>query len=610
MSNLARDLSREYEKLHVTKENAFWAVKMGLGDDTRQARTRFDAAEKALATWLQDPARLEAARSALARASSADERVALQGWVRTLEAHTIESPEARKLAAELIDLEGELERKRSAMELGYVDPDSGDQVPCSSVQLGTMLLSAPTPELRRAAWDALREIERFVLDNGYLDLVRARNRLGRMLGGEDYYDWKVRRIEGMSKRDIFDLLDGLLARTEQRHRDTLAGMDEAERTPWNVRYAIAGDLTREMDPYFPFATAVERWGRSFAALGIDYAGATLVLDLVDRPGKYSNGFCHMPEPSWRDDGTFKPARVHFTANAIPGMVGSGVRASQTLFHEGGHAAHFANVDMPAPCFSQEFAPTSAAFAEVQSMFLDSLLTDADWQARYARTRDGEPIPLALIDEGLRVRQRGQASTLRGMCTTCYAERAIYEIPDGELSADRVLAEIRAVENRILGMDSERPTLSVPHLLSGEASAYYHSYVLALMGVAQTREYFLARDGHLVDNPAIGPELRRVYWQPGNSKRFPDFIADLTGKPASADALARAAARTGDEVVAEARERIARLDRIPPFTADIELDAAITIVHGDETIATTTSATFAELGDQFARWIDTRTRDQS
>ena len=41
------------------------------------------------------------------------------------------------------------------------------------------------------------------------------------------------------------------------------------------------------------------WGRSFAAMGIQYKGATMTLDLLDRKGKYSNGFCHWPQPAWR-----------------------------------------------------------------------------------------------------------------------------------------------------------------------------------------------------------------------------------------------------------------------------------------------------------------------
>lgn len=54
-------------------------------------------------------------------------------------------------------------------------------------------------------------------------------------------------------------------------------------------------MERELDPYFPFEGAVDAWARCFAALGIQYRGATMRLDLCDRPGKYSNGFCHWPQ---------------------------------------------------------------------------------------------------------------------------------------------------------------------------------------------------------------------------------------------------------------------------------------------------------------------------
>jgi hypothetical protein len=70
----------------------------------------------------------------------------------------------------------------------------------SSVRLGVLLGSDPSEDVRRSAWDALRSVEPHVLDHGFVELVRMRNRLGRMLGADDYYDWKVRRVEGLTKR--------------------------------------------------------------------------------------------------------------------------------------------------------------------------------------------------------------------------------------------------------------------------------------------------------------------------------------------------------------------------------------------------------------------------
>ena len=118
---------------------------------------------------------------------------------------------------------------------------------------------------------------------------------------------------------------------------------------------------------------MEQWGRSFAAMNIGYKGATMDLDLLDRKGKYSNGFCHWPQPAWvKPDGSWQPSTTHFTSLADPSAIGSGHTGLTTLMHEAGHAAHFANVEMPSPLFSQERSPTSVAYAENQSMVSEAL----------------------------------------------------------------------------------------------------------------------------------------------------------------------------------------------------------------------------------------------
>jgi hypothetical protein len=604
-ADYVRDLSRDYERLHTAKEDAFWVAYMGLADSADEAQKELDRREIDLKRFLQDPERLRRTREQL-RGAKGDTLTALQGWVRTLEAHVIESAAARALAEEIVDMEGRLARARATMKLGY--RAGGEFVEASSVRLGVTVQTDPDEGKRRAAYEGLRSIEPHVLAHGFLDVVRRRNELGRMLGGEDYYDWKTRRTEGLGKREIFALLDDLEARTRETARRSIAGLRSAKGNsaghPWNLGYFMTGDVTREMDPYFPFSRSFERWGRSFAALGIGFRGAELVLDLVDRKGKYENGFMHGPVPAWRSEGTFRPARIHFTANAIPSMVGAGKRAAETFFHEGGHAAHFANIDMPAPCFSQEFAPTSVAFAETQSMFLDSLLEDADWQARYARTRKEEPIPFALTEKAIRAGQPYAAWSQRALIAICYCERAIYEIPDEQLTAERVLSEIRRCERELLFVEdaAPRPALSVPHLLSGESSAYYHGYTLALMAVHQTRRFFRARDGHLVDNPRIGPDLRRAYWQPGNSRVFPEFVRGLTGEEVSPAALAEDVNRSADEAVAEARGMAARLASIPERRGPVDLDARIRVMHGREEIASTAQG-FEPAAAAFSRWIE-------
>lgn len=59
------------------------------------------------------------------------------------------------------------------------------------------------------------------------------------------------------------------------------------------------------------------------------------------------------QPAWRHpDGKWQPAYANFTSLATPNQLGSGKTALETLLHEGGHAAHFANVDQHSPFFSQ------------------------------------------------------------------------------------------------------------------------------------------------------------------------------------------------------------------------------------------------------------------
>lgn len=602
------DLNRRYLERHVEKEEAFWTEKMGLHG---HATANFGEKEIALKEFASDPANLDTVRQALASDTlSEQEQVGLRGWERYFAVNQIEKQEARDYYRELVATEGNLERDRGSMRLGYTDPDSGDFVEASSVELALKLRADKDEAMRRAAFEGLRSIEPFVLEAGFLDIVRQRNRLARSLGYVDYYDWKVTVNEGFGKDRLFEILDDLRDKTTDACRrsvdDLIDEKGEQATAPWNFAYLTSGDLTAELDPYFPFAESFGRWVRSFAALGVDFGGATLQLDLVDRRGKYSNGFMHGPGPAWLDrDGAFHSARINFTANAVPAQVGSGERATETLFHEGGHAAHFSNIRMPAPCFAQEYSPTSVAFAETQAMFFDSLISDADWLMRYARTADGEQMPVDLARRSAEMKHRLRAWRLRSMLAVCYAEKALYEMSDAELTPENVLEQLRAIEKEMAMIDAApRPLLSIPHLLSNEASAYYHGYVLAEMAVYQTREWFLQKDGYLTDNPKVGPTLAEQYWQEGNARTFLDFVERLTGRPFSADATERIVNRTLDEVGTEVERLAAEEKERPAYTGSVDLNATIAIVHGDDVIATNADGlTLAELSEQFAAWIE-------
>jgi Zn-dependent oligopeptidase len=311
-------------------------------------------------------------------------------------------------------------------------------------------------------------------------------------------------------------------------------------------------------------------------------------------------------PAWIDeDGRWIPSAINFTSEAKPDQVGSGLRAINTLFHEGGHAAHFANVVQNSPCFSQEYAPTSMAYAETQSMFCDSLIDDADWLLRYAKTAGGAPIPAPLIRERVASRQPMRAFDARSIAVVPYFEAELYRMSDDDLTPERVLALARDTERRVLGVESPRPMLAIPHLLNQESAASYQGYLLAEMAVAQTRAHFRRELGFLTDNPAVGPALSAHYWEPGNSVDHHRLLQSLTGEGFSARHLANDCIATVADAAAEAEAMMnTAASRRYPEPAGASLDAEIRIVHGDELIADSRDGE-AAMCDRFERWIRVR-----
>lgn len=604
MSSIARNyfnqLNADYLQVHRRKEDLFWSTYMGTSDD----QAGFTTAEQAYKAFCANPARLPELREMLVQADEDDLKRGLQGWIAFFECNVIEDPAAAALMDELVAAEAELFARRKGLKLTLLD-EQGQQVAGSLPAASTSLAASPNEAVRQSALAMFHILEQWVVGNGFLEVVAIRNRFARAMGYRDYFDYKVRKNEQMSPDQLFAILDDFIARTDGRLQQSLAELKaakgEAALQPHNLRYSVSGDVTRQLDPYVPFSRALRDWVESFRRLGIQYRGATLTLDLLTREGKYENGFCHGPVPSFFQQGEWVPAVVNFTSLADPAQVGSGWSGLNTLFHEGGHAAHFANVTGNAPCFSQEFPPTSMAYAETQSMFCDSLLDDADWLKRYARNAAGEAVPDALIKEMIEARQPFRAFNERQIALVAYFERDLYAMDEAERTPEAVLALARKWERKILGVESPRPLLAIPHLLNQESACAYHGYLLALMAVEQTRAFFLKRDGYLTDNPRIGPDLAAHYWGPGNGMTHDETLRNLTDEGFSAVPLAEACNLSAAEAWLQAQVCMAAAQQRPAAGEGSPLDAHIRVVHGAELIADNSESETRMLAD-FEAWV--------
>ncbi|KAJ3108082.1 hypothetical protein HDU97_002317 [Phlyctochytrium planicorne] len=598
-----------YERMHKAYEDNFWATKMNLKGCSSAELTR---TKNELDLFLGDEKMLNHVRTLLKKSDlTADQRKILAIFERTFLCYIIQDHGALALRNQINELEAELADERNKMKLGYVDPVTKEFKTASSVQLRNLMRTSPNEELRKACFEGLRGIGPFVSEK-FCTIIKLRNKLARSLGYECFYDMKVNQAEGFGKHVLFPMLEKLEKDSRpilEAARARLAkekGEDALK--PYNMGYALSGDITAQKDPYFPFENAVDAWARSFAAMGIQYEGATMQLDLCDREGKYSNGFCHWPQPAWKSSTRgWVPSQANFTSLATPSQIGSGHTALVTLMHEGGHAAHFANVNQGSPLFSQERAPTSIPYAENQSMFLDSVVKDGAWLGRYALSKNGDVIPWDLVERDITSTHPYEVFALRAMLAVPFFERRLYDLPEDELTAEKMIAIADEVEIAIQGGLSGRPLLSVPHPLSDESAAYYHGYVLADMSVHQTRKHFLAKYGSIVDNEKVGADLRDIYWRPGNSRMFLDLVKEMTGKELSGDAWVESLQEPVEERLKRDKADYEHAVAVgPKFKAgeNVDLNMRVILVHGDEVISDSQSLKggLAEACDVFRKWI--------
>ena len=601
------EMNIKYERVHKEYEDNFWATKMGLAGSSME---QLLATKNAYDTFLADSANLEGVRKYLQIPGVTSEQDhVLKIMERTFACYnTGGSTSANELRSTISKLEGDLQVARGGMPLGCTDPATKQFTPLSSVQLRTIMRTSDDEAERRACYDGMCSIGPFIAEQ-FAEIVKLRNQFAKMQGYEDFYDYKVTQSEGFGKATLFGMLDDLEERTRpvlEVARTRLADeKGESALEPWNTAYMMSGETTKEQHPYFPFENALQVWTQTFAGLGINYKNSKMNLDLLDRPGKYSNGFCHWPQPAWRkSSGEWVPTTTNFTSLATPGQVGSGSNALRTLLHEGGHAAHFANIDQPSPFFSQERAPMSVAYAENQSMFLDSLMGDAAWLGRYATSQEGAVIPWDLVEKNLRASHPYAVMQVRGMLAVPYFEKALYEMKDEDLTAEKVLQLSMDVQQRVQGGASALPLLAVPHILSDESSCYYHGYVLAEMSVMQTRAHFLAKYGNIVDNPKVGADLTEGYWRPGNGAPFLELVERLTGKPLSADAwVAGLVEDLGAKVQQEHKEYVLAVKggrRVP--LEDVDLGMQILVVDGDDLICDSAQGGLGAVCTQFQSWV--------
>jgi len=256
----------------------------------------------------------------------------------------------------------------------------------------------------------------------------------------------------------------------------------------------------EQDRHFPSASLTESFAETMRGLGIEVAAQTgVTFDVESRPNKSPRAFC-------------APVRVPGEVYLVVAPVG-GRDDYATLFHEGGHTEHAANVDPALPFEFRRLGDNS--ISETYAFLLQHLVEDPEWLSRRLGVADASELV-------------AHAKAKRLVYLRRYAGKIAYELELHGTGGDGWSALAHRY-SELLGaaLQIEWPTETF--LADVDEGFYCACYLRAWALETHLRSYLHERFGpSWFASPEAGEVLRGL-WRDGQRLDAEELLGELTGE---------------------------------------------------------------------------------
>jgi hypothetical protein len=342
-----------------------------------------------------------------------------------------------------------------------------------------------------------------VFDTLNLVLTQIEEKSKQLAGELGYasYTAMVEDLRGYSLTGMKPMMEEVLASTDSMYKALLKEMLSSELglTPEAFRRYDVGPLFRnpKFDKYFPSSSMIDVVGTTYKGLGVDLkAEQNLKIDAENRPEKNPRAVCY--PISVPDD-------VRLSIKPI-----GGVDDYAALFHEMGHAQHYANTREHAFEFKYTGEPT---VTESFAFLSEYLLANQAW------LRQNGKMPTPVLEQYARM-----AAFQRLLMVRRYCAKVLYELQlhAGASNAPALYAGLQARAGGYTSVPSDEKR----YLSDVDALFYAASYVRAWFLEAQLNAK-LSQDfgANWFENPAAGTMVRSL-WANGDRLNGDELAGSL------------------------------------------------------------------------------------